>query len=133
MELRQRIIGVLLRQARQDAGYTQAELAEVLDCTPARVASFEMGRTEIPLSELETIAEFLGLPIDFFLDEGIKPNGQQVAGIDEMTRLCELPQEVRAFLAQPANILYVRVAMQLSKLPASTLRSLGEGILDITY
>jgi transcriptional regulator with XRE-family HTH domain len=131
--LRQRIVGVLLRQARQDAGYTQAELAEVLECAPTRIANFEMGRTEIPLSELETLAEFLGLSVDYFFDEGIKPQDQKIASIDEMTKLSDLPQEARRFLAHPGNILYIRVAMQLSKLPASTLRSLGEGILDITY
>jgi len=133
MELRQRIIGVLLRQARQDAGYTQADLAQVLECAPTRIANFEMGRTEIQLAELEALVEFLGLSLDYFLDEGITPQGQPVAGIDEMARLCELPHEVRKFLAHPGNILYIRVAMQLSKLPASALRSLGEGILDITY
>jgi len=132
-ELRQRVVGVLLRQARQDAGYTQTDLAEVLECAPTRIASFEMGRTEIPLADLETLAEALGLSIDYFLDEGIRPQGQPVAGINEMAQLCELPYEVRRFLAHPGNILYIRVAMQLSKLPASTLRSLGEGILDITY
>ncbi len=133
LALRQRIIGVLLRQARQDAGYSQSDLGEALDCTPARIASYEFGRAEIPLTELEILAEFLNVPLSYFLDEGIEPQGEAIAGIEEMKDLSALPEDVRRFVRQPSNLLFVRVAMQLSKLPASTLRSLGEGILDITY
>jgi transcriptional regulator with XRE-family HTH domain len=133
MDLRRRIIGVLLRQARQDKDCTQQELADVLDCSSSRIGSYEFGRADIPLPELEKLAEFLEVPLSYFLDQGMTPGGERIAGAEEMEHLAELPEDVRKFLLQPANLLYVRVAMKLSSLSAETLRVIAEGLLDISY
>jgi len=133
LALRQRIIGTLLRQARMEAGHSQNDVAAFLDCPPSRIANYEFGRAEISLSELELLAEFLGVSMSYFLDQGIRPDGEQVADIDELKRLAELPEEIRKFMLYPGNELYLRIAMQLSAMPASTLRRVGEGLLDITY
>jgi transcriptional regulator with XRE-family HTH domain len=133
MILRRRIIGVLLRQARLEAGYSLKDLARVLGCTTARITSYELGRTDIPLLSLEALADYLGVPISYFLDQGLRPSGARVAGIEEMERLAQLPVEVREFMLEPANLLYIRVAMRLSPLSAETLRSIAEELLEITY
>lgn len=133
IELRRRIIGVLLRQARMEAGHSQKDLAKLLDCPSGRIANYEFGRTDIPLHELEQLAEYLEVPLSYFLDQGIRPQGDQVAGVDELERLAQLPEDVRAFMLQPGNLLYVRVAMQLSALSAESIRNVAEGLLDITY
>ncbi len=133
MDIRRRIIGVLLRQARLEAGYTQNELADLLECPPTRIASFEFGRADIPLLELEKLAEFLDVPLSYFLDQGITPRGDQIASKQEVEGLAQLPEDVRKFMLKPGNLLYVRVAMQLSALSADTLRRVAEGLLDITY
>ena len=133
MDLRRRIIGVLLRKARIDAGFSQKDLAELLGCSSGRIASYEFGRTDIPLLELEELADHLDMSLSYFLDQGIRPRGDQVAGIDELERLAQLPEDVREFMLQPGNLLYVRVAMQLSDLSTDTIRNVAEGLLDITY
>ena len=133
LELRRRIIGVLLRQARTEAGYSQKDLAKALGCTSARITSYEFGRTDIPLADLEKLVSFLDVPLAYFLDQGIKPRGDRIAGTDELERLAQLPEDVRSFMLQPANLLYVRVAMQLSALSANAIRHIAEGLLDITY
>ena len=133
MTLRRRIIGVLLRQARLEANVSMNRLAEVLDCPPARISNYEAGRIDIPLHELERLAELLGVPLTYFFDQGIKPDSAHTATIDEVKQLAQLPEEVRRFVFHPGNLLYLRLAMQLSSLPASTLRRLGEGLLEITY
>jgi transcriptional regulator with XRE-family HTH domain len=133
IEVRRRIIGVLLRQARMEAGYSQKDLAKVLGCTSARITSYEFGRTDIPLLNLEKLANFLDVPLSYFLDQGIKPRGDRIAGMDELERLAQLPEDVRKFMLQPGNLLYVRVAMQLSDLSADAMRNIAEGLLDITY
>jgi transcriptional regulator with XRE-family HTH domain len=133
LALRNRIVGTLLRQARMEAGHSQSDLAEFLDCPPSRISNYEFGRAEIPLTELESIAGFLGVPMSYFLDQGIRPQGQQMADIDEMKQICSLPEDVRRFVLHPGNELYLRVAMQLSALPAPTLRRIGEGLLEVTY
>jgi transcriptional regulator with XRE-family HTH domain len=133
MSLRRRVIGVLLRQARTEAGLSQKELAQMLGCPSSRISSYEFGRTDIPLPELESLAQHLSVPISYFLDQGIRPQGDQVAGVDELERLAQLPEDVRKFMSEPGNLLYVRVAMQLSGLSAESLRNVAEGLLDITF
>ncbi len=135
LALRQRVIGVLLRQARTEAGRSQEDLARVLDVPASRISSYELGKTEIPLQELETLADYLKVSMSYFLDQGIAPNksGGQVATLDEIAQFTQLPKEVREFLANPANLLYLNIAMSLSELSADTLRALAEGLLEVTY
>jgi transcriptional regulator with XRE-family HTH domain len=133
--LRQRIVGVLLRQARTEAGRSQEDLAEVLGVPASRISSYELGKTEIPLPELERLADYLNVSLSYFLDQGLAPEktGGQVATLDEITQFTQLPKEVREFLTNPANLLYVNIAMSLSELSADTLRALAEGLLEVTY
>jgi hypothetical protein len=85
------------------------------------------------LLELEKLASYLEVPLSYFLDQGITPSGDQVAGVDELERLAQLPEDVRSFMLEPGNLLYVRVAMQLSTLSAESIRNIAEGLLEITY
>lgn len=135
LALRQRVVGVLLRIARIEMGRSQEDLAEVLNVPTSRISSYEYGRTEIPLPELEVLAEYLNVSLSYFLDRGVTPekSGGQVASLDEITEFTKLPKEVREFLTNPANLLYLNIAMSLSELSADTLRSLAEGLLEVTY
>ncbi len=133
--LRQRIIGVLLRQARIEAGRSPEDLADVLNVTVELISEYELGICEIPLPELEVLAEYLNVAMNYFLDEGISPGkvGEHVATLDEIAQFAQMPAEVRQFLLNPANLLYINLAMRLSDLSAETLRNLAEGLLEITY
>lgn len=138
--LRQRIIGTLLRQARTKAGRTQDEAAELLDISSTTLSDYEYGKTEIPLQDLESLSDFLKVSLDYFLDEGITPrqpesNGQTqtTTPIDRITDYSQLPPDIREFLSNPANLLYVNIAMKLSELSAETLRAMAEGLLEVTY
>ncbi|RME97911.1 MAG: XRE family transcriptional regulator [Chloroflexi bacterium] len=134
MALRQRIIGVLLRQARTGAGHTQETLGNLLNVPASRIARYEYGKTEIPLPHLEALSEYLNVPLSYFLDQGINPNGNgQVTSLDDLANYSHLPGEVKAFLSNPANLLYINIAMKLSELSADTLRALAEGLLEVTY
>jgi transcriptional regulator with XRE-family HTH domain len=130
--LRRRIIGVLVCQARSQAGYSQNDLAQWLDCPPARISDYEAGRADIPLLELESLAERVGVPMSYFVDQGIQPGNRLATTVEEVRRLAELPEDVRAFVFGPGSRPYVQLAMQLSTLPGQTLRQLGEHLLEIT-
>jgi transcriptional regulator with XRE-family HTH domain len=133
--LRRRIIGALLRQARSEANRSEEEVAQFLGKSPDRIAAYELGQQDVPVMELEAVAEFLNVSLDFFLEEAIAPsrssNGQ--ARSPSADQLPALPADIREFVLDPANELYLRLAMRLGNLSASTLRQLAEGILDITY
>jgi transcriptional regulator with XRE-family HTH domain len=67
--IRQRMLGLLLRHARQRAGRSQAELAASLHISTNRYAQYEHGQREPLLSELEVVAELCDVPLGFFFDD----------------------------------------------------------------
>lgn len=133
--LRNRIIGALLHQARTEAGRTQEELAKVLGVPVSQIAGYEYGQTGIPLQELEALTEYLKVSLDYFLDQGIAPNAalNKAPNLDDIVDFAQLSPEVKEFVSNPANTLYINIAMKLSKISADTLRNLAEGLLEVTY
>lgn len=57
-------LSLLLRAARTDAGLTQLELSSRLGCSRSLIAQWETGRSRPTLSQVEPLAEALGLSID---------------------------------------------------------------------
>lgn len=53
-------LGVILAQARQEAGITQAELARQLDWEPTTILSIENNAESVDISTLEKYANALG-------------------------------------------------------------------------
>lgn len=53
-------IGVLLRQAREEAGLTQADVAQQLQTQPVAISQMENHAEEVRLSLLKRYAELLG-------------------------------------------------------------------------
>jgi transcriptional regulator with XRE-family HTH domain len=133
LALRHRIVGALVRQARMDADVTQKELAEALNCSPGRISAYEYGERPIPLAELEIVAQYLHLPLAYFLDNQDGPIGEWHQQQQAWLRFHELPGEMQEFVAQPINVKYLEVAMKLAQMPAGGLRAIAEGLLDITY
>ena len=131
--LRHRIVGALIRQARTEANLTQEDLAEILNCAPDRLAEYENGEQGIPVTELEFLARHLDLSLDHFLDgdRGTVGTWHRQEEIDRDFH--ELPSSVQAFVTKPINIKYLELAMKLSEMPASKLRAIAEGLLEITY
>lgn len=134
--LRQRVVGALLRQARVEGGRSQEQVAEYLGVSTEFVSNCELGQAEMPLMQLQALSGYLGVSLDYFLDEGLstsQSNGQAGPGLEELSQFAELPKEIREFLLNPANLLYIKIAMSLSSLSAETLRALAEGLLEVTY
>lgn len=133
MSLRHRIIGALLREARLQKGKSTKDMAALLHCTPRRITRYEQGQTSVPLSHLETAAEYLDLPLAHFLDEGVGSIGERELQDRQYESFKSLPEDVRAFVVNPANLAYLRSAMHLAEMPADTIRTIAAGLLDITY
>jgi transcriptional regulator with XRE-family HTH domain len=133
MTIRRKIIGVLLRQARLDAGKSQKQCAEALSRSAKRISQYERGQRDIPLPELETLADFLEVPITHFLDEQTSPLSREAPEGRVVGALAELPPDVKDFVSNPINVLYIRIAMKLSTLSVDALRQIAETLLDITF
>lgn len=133
LALRHRIIGTLLRQARLDLDLSQVELAKRVGLPKGRLSQYEQGEKPIPLAELEALARALEVPLTHFLDEGVGPVGEQQLREKEWQQFAELPPDVRAFVLQPVNLSYLRLAMRLSGVQADELRNIAASLLDITF
>jgi transcriptional regulator with XRE-family HTH domain len=133
LRIRRKIIGVILRQARQEAGRTLDEIAPSLGYTPEYLGRVELGEAHIPLVRLQDWAELLGIPFAEFTTEDVIPWGAQQPSERDLAQLDHLPIEIREFVLRPINVPYLHIAMNLSQMPADTLRQVASGLLEITY
>ena len=68
VDIRNKIIGTLVRQARMAAGKTQRECADILGCSPSTFSYYERGHKGLALPELEALAYFFEVPLKALLD-----------------------------------------------------------------
>lgn len=58
-------IGNNIRQLRQERGYSQKELAKVLNITPSCLCKYETDKAQIPPETLISIADVLNVSLDY--------------------------------------------------------------------
>jgi transcriptional regulator with XRE-family HTH domain len=130
-QLRQSMIGALIRKARIEAVLSEDELAQKAGITPESLQSYEQGLVPVPLPELENLAQVLNGSITQFEDQE-SPVGTWFVGQRNMHEFLELPVELQDFIAKPVNRPYIELAVKLSELKVERLRALAEGLLEIT-
>lgn len=130
--IRQRLIGALLRQSREEVSMSLRGLSEQSGISVPRLRSYELGERPIPLPELEVLADLLGSRIEDFLDKS-GPVGLWMTEQKSIADFLRLPREVQEFVAKPVNLPYLELAMKLSTMSTEKLRSLAENLLDITF
>jgi transcriptional regulator with XRE-family HTH domain len=131
-DLRQRMIGALLRQERMNASLSMKTLAEQTGISSRRLKQYELGERPIPLPELEIILKVLGGRIETFFDQG-GPIGQWMSQKKAIQQFLELPLELQNFVCLPVNKPYLELARKLSDMSTDKLRSVAEDLLDITF
>jgi transcriptional regulator with XRE-family HTH domain len=131
VQIRQRMIGALLRQERTNANLSLKSLAQQSGLSVSRIKAYELGRRPIPLPELEALLGPLGSRMEVFFDQS-GPIGQWMAGQKSSRLFLELPDDLQAFVCQPVNRPYLELAVKLSEMSSENLRAVAEGLLDIT-
>ncbi len=131
VEVRQRMIGALLRQERNNASLSIKALTQETGIPGARIKAYELGERPIPLPELEALLAALSGRIETFFDRS-GPIGQWMNDQNSMKQFLVLPKELQSFVCQPINRPYLELAMKLSAMSTEKLRSVAEGLLDIT-
>jgi transcriptional regulator with XRE-family HTH domain len=132
LELRDRMIGAKLRQARLGARLKLKEFAEMLGVSAGLLSDYEFGHKPVPLPELEVIVNRLGLSLEDLLEPG-GVIGEWESAHRLFERFKQLPPDLRDFVVNPVNEHYLRLAQRLSQMPAQQLRAIATGLLDITY
>ena len=131
ISLRQRIIGALLRQERTNANVSLRHIVNETGMPQARLKAYELGTKAVPVPELEVILMVIGSRIDTFFDQS-GPVGQWMTSQNANQKFLDLPAELQDFVCQPVNRPYLELAMKLSSMSKEKLRSVAEGLLDIT-
>jgi transcriptional regulator with XRE-family HTH domain len=130
-DVRQRILGILLQQKRQEASLSIRALSEQTGIPQGRIGSYEEGEKPIPLPELEAFTQALGARLEDFFDQA-GPVGGWLSQQRAVHEFLQLPPELQDFACQPVNRPYLDLARRLSQMSTERLRSVAEGLLDIT-
>jgi transcriptional regulator with XRE-family HTH domain len=130
MALRNRMVGALLRQAREDANLSIEQLSDASSIPVERITQYELGEM-LPMHELTVMASAVKKNISYFL-ESSGHVGEWLAIREEWKHFADLPEDVRRFAANPLNIGFIHIAKLLSDMPTEKLRQVGESVLNIT-
>ena len=131
MNLRSRMIGALLRQARDEAKLSLEALSEETALPAEKIARYELGEAHLPAHELISLASALKKNMDYFL-ESDSHVGELLATREEWKHFADLPEDLRQFAANPLNLGFIEIALMLSQMPTEKLRRVGESVLNIT-
>ncbi len=132
IKLRQKVVGITIRQIRTEANITLDELAEHLELTSSELNAYELGEKPIPVPLLDAILIALKANISFVTDHQGQL-GQWYLKQKVEKRFGGLPADIQEFMVKPVNEPYIELAKKLSELPVTKLRSIAEGLLEITY
>lgn len=131
-QLRDRMIGARMRLIRNQANLSLHQLAERTGLSEQQIKQYEMGEVSVPLTDLEILVKTLDTRVeDFFDNHG--PIGNWRAQKLTVNKFKELVPELQDFVCLPVNRPYLELAMRLSQLSVEKLRSVAEGLLEITY
>jgi transcriptional regulator with XRE-family HTH domain len=132
IKLRQKVVGITIRQLRTEANITLDELAEHLELTATELNAYELGEKPIPVPLLDAILIALKANISCVTDHQGQL-GQWYLKQKVEKRFGGLPADIQEFMVKPVNEPYIELAKKLSELPVTKLRSIAEGLLEITY
>ena len=131
LSLRHRMIGALLRQAREEVGLSLEQVAEAAGLNPERVELYELGELAIPMSELHVLGSVVRRNMDYFVEMS-GYIGELLRIREEWKRFTSLDEDVRRFAANPSNLAFLRIAMMFSEMPTEQLRKVAAGLAEIT-
>jgi transcriptional regulator with XRE-family HTH domain len=131
VELRQRIIGVMIRKARLESNLSPEMLAEEAGIAKEKVEPYELGEMPIPLPELEALGATLSTSLRDYQDHH-SPVGVWFTKQQAVENFLELSPELQSFVCKPVNLPYIELAQRLSEMSVERLRAVAEGLLEIT-
>ncbi len=131
ISLRNRMIGALLRIAREEAGVSLDALSAETGVPAAQIDAYELGDLPAPMHELTVISNALRKNVSYFLESG-SHLGDWLAMREEWKDFTHLPPDLRKFAANPLNVGFLEIAILFSQMPADKLRRVGESVLNIS-
>lgn len=131
ISLRNRMVGALLRQAREEIKFSLEQVSQQTHIDVATLTAYELGDIPTPMPILLILSDIYRKSLNYFLETSGQI-GELLALREAWKHFMQLPEDVRAFAANPLNIGFIHIAVLLSQMPADRLRQVGASILDIT-
>ena len=131
LSLRDRMIGALLRIAREEADISLEALSAETGVPAEQINQYELGETSVPMHELTVLSNAVKKNVSYFLESG-SHLGDWLAMREEWKHFTKLPPDLRKFAANPLNIGFLEIAILFSQMPADKLRRVGESVLNIS-
>lgn len=87
MKTTKELLGERIRELRKDRGFTQEQLAELVDVEQKHVSRLELGKSFPTIERLEKIADALNVPLrDLFDFKHLADEDTRVKSIEEMVK-----------------------------------------------
>jgi len=96
-------LGTRIAAYRKQQSYSQAQLAEMVDCSQQMIGDYEIGRRRIPACNLASIAEVLGIPAAELLEGTGRPKTKRgpASRIEQLTaQAAKLPRTRQRFVIE---------------------------------
>lgn len=128
--LRQRLIGALLRAAREASEQPIEVLCESIGLEAAQLVNFEFGEDEISVSELTALALALGIEVSYFtaLSQATR-SPPQSGGLSRRPAVAK--SEWRDFAAESDNLPFIRLAMAFQHIARDDLHRIADALFAI--
>ncbi|QPC81597.1 helix-turn-helix transcriptional regulator [Phototrophicus methaneseepsis] len=131
LALRDRMIGAQLHQARMDYGLSLEAVSESSQLDAELIDQYEQGEVSIPMTHLQILANAVNKNVNYFL-ESVGYVGELLQAREDWQAFMALDEDTRAFVANPRNLAFIKIAMMFRDMPTEQLRKVAEGLLDIT-
>lgn len=124
-------IGMTIRDARNKKGITLKQLAIDTEITEKMLRKYELGKSPIPVPELELLLQILDIPLEQVFDGNNEIGVWQIQQ-NNIDNFLKLPYEAQEFIINESNMPFIELAQKLKGLPADKIREIAEGLLEIT-
>lgn len=129
--LRDRMIGALLRLAREEKELSLEDVSAQTGIESALLEQYEAGEMPLPMHELTVISNALGKNITYFLESN-SHLGDWLTLREQWKDFTRLPEDIRKFVANPLHVGFIEIAILFSQMPTDKLRKVGESVLNIS-
>ncbi len=124
-------IGEVISKAFSESNMTYKELLEKTGISGSRMKKYERGDSAVPIPELEILCNLFNIWIYDLIDDSTG-SGKKAIENQAVEAFRNLEPALQDFISKPVNTPYLEVAKKLSSLSTEQLRSIAEGLLEIT-
>jgi len=81
------VLGTRIREARERLGMSQEDFAVAVAKDQRAISEYERGKRKLPVTDLPTFAEVLGVPVLYFYEGELTHHDLDLVLLDEIRRL----------------------------------------------